>query len=468
MVTQPLGGGEHVGRAPNKQPSLSMSEGVSKTRIMCQQSADSLIRRVSLVDDLESMRAGLSPRALVERLSVRFAEVEHKIQAFVAEEKRFARLRLEAEALVDRHPQQSERPPLFGALLGIKDIFHANGFTTRAGSAVPPQLFAGEEARIVRQLKQAGALVLGKTVSTEFAYFEPGPTRNPQQLAHTPGGSSSGSAAAVAAGLAHLALGTQTVGSVIRPAAYCGIVGYKPSFDRVSRAGLVTFSASADHVGFFCQNVADMMAVAEAVVADWAGDEAPARLPILGLPDGAYLRGATALAAFETQTVQLETAGYSVKRISIFDDIETVDACHQDLIAAELALQHERWFAEHGDLYRPRTAALIRYGQRITRDRLEQVRAHRMIFRERLHDVMSENDIDLWLCPAAPDVAPRGIGATGDPKMNMPWTHAGLPAMTIPAGKGALGLPLGLQLVARFGQDKALLCWAEGIEAAFR
>ncbi|MCY4072728.1 MAG: amidase [Chloroflexi bacterium] len=432
------------------------------------QHLESLIQRVSLVDDLEAMRRGLAPMALVERLSARFAEVEEKIQSFVAEENRFDRLRLDAEALVDGYPGQAERPPLFGALLGVKDIFHAEGFTTRAGTAVPPGLFAGEEAKIVTQLKHAGALVLGKTVTTEFAYFEPGPTRNPHNLNHSPGGSSSGSAAAVAAGLAHVALGTQTVGSVIRPAAYCGIVGYKPSFDRVSTEGLVTFSGSADHVGFFCQNVADMLAVAEAVVADWARDEAHPRMPALGVPDGAYLRGSTALEAFEAQIRQLEKVGYPLRRISVLDDIETIDACHQDMIAAELALGHEGWFAEHGDLYRPRTAALIRYGGTISLARLEQAREHRMIFRERIHAAMADDGVDLWLCPAAPDVAPPGIGATGDPVMNMPWTHAGLPAITVPAGVGKLGLPLGLQLVARFGADRALLGWAKAIEGVFR
>ncbi len=427
-----------------------------------------LIQRLSLVDDLEAMRLGLSPMAMIERLSARFADVEEKLQSFVAEENRFNRLRLDAEALVDRHPGQAERPPLFGALLGVKDIFHADGFPTRAGTAVPQQLFAAEEATIVTQLKQAGALIVGKTVTTEFAYFEPGPTRNPHQLDHTPGGSSSGSAAAVAAGLAHVALGTQTVGSVIRPAAYCGIVGYKPSFGRVSATGLVTFSESADHVGFFCQNVADMLAVAEAIIADWASGEVPERLPALGVPDGAYLQQSTALDAFEAQVRQLEKAGYALRRVSIFDDIDSIDACHQDMIAAELALQHEAWFAGHSDLYRPRTAALIRYGQTIPRDRLEQAREHRMTFRERIHDAMTENGVDLWLCPAAPDVAPQGIGATGDPAMNMPWTHAGLPVVTVPAGLGALGLPLGLQLVARFDGDLALLHWARGIEAVFR
>lgn len=429
---------------------------------------DSLIQRLSLVDDLDTMRRGLSPVALIERLAARFWEVEPKIQAFVAEENRFDRLRRDAESLMKGYPSSPERPPLFGALLGVKDIFHVDGFATCAGTRVPPALFAGDEAYIVRQLKRAGALIVGKTETTEFAYFEPGPTRNPHHTGHTPGGSSSGSAAAVAAGLAHVALGTQTVGSVIRPAAYCGIVGYKPSFERVSADGLVTFSKSADHVGFFCQSVADMRAVAEAVMDDWSEDDAGSRKPVLGIPEGAYLQGSSALDAFASQIRQLEEAGYAIRRIKLFDDIETIDACHQDMIAAELALQHKLWFAAHSAKYRPRTAALIRYGQTISRERLEQVREHRMTFRERIHNIMSEFDVDLWICPAAPNVAPKGIGATGDPKMNMPWTHAGLPAITAPAGTGKLGLPLGLQLVARFGADRALLRWAEGIKQVFR
>ena len=435
---------------------------------MSHQSKETLIQRVSLVDDLDALRRGLSPVALVERLAPRFKAVERNIQAFMADEERFQRLQRDAQALLDRYPQPAAWPPLFGALLGVKDIFHADGFATRAGADIPYPLFAGDEAHILTQLKRAGALIVGKTVTTEFAYFEPGPTRNPHNIAHTPGGSSSGSAAAVAAGLAHVALGTQTVGSVIRPAAYCGIVGYKPSFGRVSTAGLVTFSPSADHVGFFCQNVADMLAVAEAVIADWFGDDVNLRMPVFGVPDGVYLQQSSALDAFEAQVRQLEEAGYTIRRIGMFDDIESIDSCHQDMIAAELALQHEQWFAEHSALYRPRTAALIRYGQTISGERLKQVREHRSVFRQRLHKLMTENKVDLWLCPAAPDVAPKGIGATGDPKMNMPWTHAGLPAITVPAGKGELGLPLGLQLVARHGADRALLHWAKEIEEVFR
>ena len=138
------------------------------------------------------------------------------------------------------------------------------------------------------------------------------------------------------------------------------------------------------------------------------------------------------------------------------------------MIAAELAIQHEDWFEEHCSLYRPRTAELIRFGRTVSTDYLQEAREHRLRFRERLHGAMSEHGIDLWICPAAPDVAIAGIDATGDPKMNMPWTHAGLPAITIPVGRGEFDLPLGLQLVGKFGTDEALLRWASDMERHFR
>ena len=218
--------------------------------------ANSLLQHISLAADANALRRGeAKPSDLIDRLQQRFERVNSAIDAFLPEAIRFERLRRDAAALEARFPDPAGRPPLYGALLGVKDIFHVDGFSTRAGTRVPPEHFAGDEAAVVTQLKRAGALIVGKTVTTEFAYFEPGPTRNPQNPAHSPGGSSSGSAAAIAAGLAHISLGTQTVGSVIRPAAYCGIVGFKPSYDRVPTAGLVTFSPSADHVGFFTVDI---------------------------------------------------------------------------------------------------------------------------------------------------------------------------------------------------------------------
>ena len=427
------------------------------------------IRDISLVADVGAIRRGELPLTeLIDRLQDRFEAIEPAIEAYLPEANRFDRLSRDAESLEARYPDPVLRPPLFGALLGVKDIFHVDGFVTRAGTQVPAELFADEEADVVTRLKNAGALIVGKTVTTEFAYFEPGPTRNPHNPDHTPGGSSSGSAAAIAGGLAHVTTGTQTIGSVIRPAAYCGIVGFKPSFGRLDTAGLVYFSPSADHVGFFTQDIADMQAVAAAAIDDWNNDRDVAARPVLAVPTGAYLEQSTALDVFEAQLYVLEQAGYPIKRITRFDDNAAIDARHQDLIAAELAIEHREWFAQYSDLYRPRTAALILHGQSVSADRLLEVRQHRLNFRERVHNVMDDEGIDLWVCPSAPDVAPRGIDATGSPAMNMPWTHAGLPAVSVPAGRGMLGLPLGLQLVGSYGEDERLLAWAGAIGRLFK
>ncbi len=423
---------------------------------------------LSLESDVYALRtAALSPIALVDDLEARFEKIEPVIYAYLPEASRFKRLRRDARLLEQRYPDVDARPPLFGALLGVKDIFHIDGFATRAGTQVPPEAFAGGEADIVARLKQAGALIVGKTVTTEFAYFEPGPTRNPHNPAHTPGGSSSGSAAAIASGLAHITIGTQTIGSVIRPAAYCGVVGYKPSFGRVATSGLVDFSPSADHVGFFTADVASMQRVASAVIDDWQPTlDRPAR-PELALPLGPYLEQSSALAAFDAQVNKLRQAGYSVQRIPMFDDIEEINKRHQDLIAADLAHQHRRLFERYEPLYRPRTAALIRQGQAVSAQSLQAGREGGRELRQRLHQLMDQEGIDFWICPSAPDVAPRGIEATGSPLMNLPWTHAGTPALSLPAGRGTLRLPLGLQLVGRFGGDEQLLAWARAIEPLF-
>ena len=225
----------------------------------------------------------------LDRLEARFNEWEPRVLAFVPEEGRFARLRREARRLLDRYPDGASRPPLFGLPIGVKDIFHVNGSVTRAGSRLPAELLQGSEAECVSILRRAGALLLGKTVTTEFAYFAPGPTRNPRHLEHTPGGSSSGSAAAVAAGLCPFAFGTQTIGSISRPAAFCGVVGFKPSHGRVSARGVIPLSETHDHVGFFTNDVAGAETMAAHLCENWRESASEDRRPVLGIPNGPYL-----------------------------------------------------------------------------------------------------------------------------------------------------------------------------------
>ena len=224
------------------------------------------INPAPLAETVADLRTGQHSLSLyLEQMNLRIARVDPHVQALLAEEQRVQRLQRDAHTLRASYPDPAQRPSLYGCLVGVKDIFHVDGFVTRAGSALLPQSFAGAEAAVVERLRQAGALILGKTVTTEFAYFEPGPTRNPYDLSRTPGGSSSGSAAAVAAGQCQLALGTQTIGSVIRPAAFCGIVGFKPTYNRIPTAGLIYFSPTVDHVGLFTQDIAGMHVAASAL-----------------------------------------------------------------------------------------------------------------------------------------------------------------------------------------------------------
>ena len=348
--------------------------------------------------------------------------------------------------------------PLHGLVVGVKDIFHVDGLRTTAGSALPAEELSGPEAAAVTLLRGAGAVVLGKTVSTEFAFVEPGPTRNPRNLAHTPGGSSSGSAAAVAAGHCPLALGSQTVGSVIRPAAFCGIVGYKPSYGRISTAGMIPLAESFDTVGLLASNVS-WVERAAVVLCAWWRHGAVNGSPVLGIPDGPYLAQASdeALQVLE---------GLGARRIPLFEDIATLNAAHLRLLVFEMARHHARWFPRFADCYRPRTAAAVRMGLSVSEDDAAQIRSDRANLRTRIHAAMDATGVDVWVCPAAAGSAPEGLESTGDPSMQLPWTHAGLPVVTLPWGTAANGLPLGLQLVARFMDDERLLAWATQLQDA--
>jgi Asp-tRNA(Asn)/Glu-tRNA(Gln) amidotransferase A subunit family amidase len=431
----------------------------------------SLIASTPLAETAAALRSGsLDLFEYLNALFVRQEQVEPLVQAFVPEPDRRGRVMAEARALLARYPEPGQRPALFGIPIGVKDIFHAAGLPTRAGSNLPPDELTGPEAAVVSGFKRAGSLVMGKTVTTEFAYFEPGPTRNPHNLEHTPGGSSSGSAAAVAAGLVPLAIGTQTIGSVIRPAAFCGIVGYKPSYNRIDPQGLLFFSRSADHVGLFTQDVAGMRLAASVVCNGWDKTTEVVRKPVLGIPIGPYLEQASeeALAAFAAQSDALRAAGYEVKEIPLFNNIADINRIHRQLIAAEFAQEHARWYAQFRDLYRPRTAALIEEGMAVDPEAVEEAKDLQRLLREEILHIMDLHDVDLWIAPAAPGPAPEGLNSTGDPVMNLPWTFLGLPAVTVPAGKASNGLPLGLQMVGPWMMDEEMLAWAEPVSALFQ
>jgi Asp-tRNA(Asn)/Glu-tRNA(Gln) amidotransferase A subunit family amidase len=420
----------------------------------------------ALADVAQALRNGqLQIADYITLLESRYAAREPSILAFMPEPERFSRLRLEAAALLGRWPRPDDRPALFGVPVGVKDIMHVAGMPTTGGSRLPPDVLRGPESACVSALKAAGALIMGKTVSTEFAYFGAGPTRNPHDPNHTPGGSSSGSAAAVAAGLCPVALGTQTVGSIIRPAAFCGVVGYKPSHERISKADVIPLAPSLDHVGLFASDVRGVALAASVLARDWHWDP-PEKRPTLGIPEGPYLARASdeALAHFRASVEQLRRAGYPVVAVNAMPDFDTIRDRHNLIVAAEAARVHVVWYASFRELYHPKTAALIELGQTISNEKLAEALAGREKLRAELLALMEASGIDLWMAPAAPGAAPRGLESTGDPVMNLPWTHSGLPAVSVPAGRAANGLPLGLQVVGRWQADEHLLAWAQAFE----
>lgn len=424
-----------------------------------------------LATTAEALRSGkLDLHHYIDQ-TLRLIEVnDAEVHSLLPEPNRRERLQSEATQLLAEWPNPATRPPLFGLLVGVKDVFHVDGFVTHAGTAVPPEAFAGAEAIVVERLRKQGALILGKTVTTEFAYYEPGPTRNPHNLAHTPGGSSSGSAAAVAAGFAALTIGTQTIGSVIRPAAFCGIVGYKPSLHRIPSLGMVYFSPTIDHVGLFTQDAAGMKVAAAALLDDWRDVAGILPRPSLAVPVGEYLLQTSleGLEAFEAQVARLREAGVRVVAVAALELVEELNTLHRQMVAAEFARQHAEIFPRYAELYRPRSRDIVMQGQAVTDGELETLRQNILLLRAELEAALDEAGVDAFICPAAPGAAPEGIGATGDPIMNLPWTHAGMPAITLPAGVAANGLPLGMQMVARFGDDEELLEWAMNLEGLLR
>ncbi|MCB9100881.1 MAG: amidase [Anaerolineales bacterium] len=414
----------------------------------------------------QALRTGtLSLADYLAALEAYFNDNNEPIQAFLPEENRFERLQQEAAALEAQYPLPSARPLLYGVPVGVKDIFHVNGFKTQAGSNLPADKLTGPEAESVTRLKQMGALILGKTVTTEFAYFAPGPTRNPHNLEHTPGGSSSGSAAAVAAHLCPLTLGTQTVGSVVRPASFCGVVGFKPTSGRISTAGVIPLSPTLDHVGLFTQDVAGATLAAGILCADWQAVAPTNERPRLGIPVGPYLDrvGSEGLDHFQTTVAKLTQAGFIIQTISTMPNFDEIYEAHMALMAAETAAVHQDWFAQFEDRYRAKTAELIKRGQNISPELIETARTSRAYLRDNLQALMTEHEIDLWVSPAAVGPAPAGLGGTGDPVMNLPWTFAGLPVLNLPSGFSKNGLPLGLQLSGGWNADEQLLAWAEPI-----
>jgi len=404
----------------------------------------------------------LTPSALLEACLRRIAATDDTVHAWVSVDE--AGARATARERTEEARAGRRRGPLHGIPVAIKDVFHVAGMTTTCGAAPAFHAAATADATSVARLRAAGAVVLGKAHTTEFAYFEPGPTRNPWNPAHTPGGSSSGSAAAVGARMAPLALGTQTVGSVLRPAAYCGVVGFKGTYDLIPTDGVVPLAWSLDHVGVFARRVADVALALDVLAARPLG--APAiSAPRLGVAEELLERATPEVAALIRATVdRFARAGATVPAVTLPPSFAGVHAAGRSVLEVEAAAYHEELYRAHAAQYRPRTRELIASG--LTRPAVAYARAQRarLAFRRDVMPLLAEHDA--LLSPTAPSPAPEGLGATGDPWFCAPWSFAGVPAASLPIGVSSLGLPHAVQLVGAAGDDAKILAvaaWCERV-----
>jgi Asp-tRNA(Asn)/Glu-tRNA(Gln) amidotransferase A subunit family amidase len=338
---------------------------------------------------------------------------------------------------------------LRGIPFGVKDIIETRGLTTEYGSPIYKGRIGTSDAAIVRLLRQPGGVLLGKTHTTAFAYTTPAPTRNPRNLAHTPGGSSSGSAAAVAAGMVPVSLGTQTGGSVIRPASFCGVTGFKTSYGLLPMDGVLPFAKSLDTLGFFTHTAADMLAFWEALgLSTGRAEDLPLAAPD-PIPD---VEPAMAV-AFRDALGRCRRAGLTMRSVDITPMLIRLREAQRAVMFYEGARFHEERYKQYGDRLAD-MASLVRDGLQIPVDRYDEARRYIAECKTRMVELFRATPV--ILTPAAIGPAPLGLASTGDSRLNSPWTALGTPAITIPMPVGA-GLPLGLQLTADHGQDGRVL-----------
>jgi Asp-tRNA(Asn)/Glu-tRNA(Gln) amidotransferase A subunit family amidase len=397
--------------------------------------------------------------ALVEACLARIKALEPQAAAWVSVDEVGARTQA---ALREEEARSGKiRGVLHGIPVGIKDIFDVEGMTTTNGARPWAHTRPLKDATAVHWLREAGAIILGKTHTTEFAYRDPAPTRNPWNLEHTPGGSSSGSAAAVAARMVPLAIGSQTVGSVLRPAAYCGIVGYKGAHGTIPTDGVSPLAWSLDHVGVFARSVADMRVVLSSL--NSAAGVSVRRAARLALAPDLLARAEPEVAAQVQKAARaLAGAGAHVDEVKLPPSFAEIHDAGQVILEVEAAAYHEISFRAHGAEYGPGLRTLVEAG--LARTATTYVRAQRARHRFRDDAARLLASCDALVCPTAPAPAPRGLAWTGDASHCAPWSSAGFPAITLPSGLAASGLPLAIQLVAAPQRHEILLHFAAWCE----
>jgi aspartyl-tRNA(Asn)/glutamyl-tRNA(Gln) amidotransferase subunit A len=419
---------------------------------------------LSVVAARDAIRAGtLSPVALVDACLAKIRALDPALQAWIHLDESGART--QAAQRADEATNGTLRGPLHGIPVGIKDIFDVEGMPTTAGARPWAHTRPVHDAASVQVLRDKGAIVLGKTHTTQFAFRDPAPTRNPWNPEHTPGGSSSGSAAAVAARMVPIALGSQTVGSVLRPAAYCGVVGYKGPHGSISTEGVVPLAWSLDHVGVFTRSVADLELVLEAYgIARGRALDRPARLALA--PELLARAEPDVAAQVQAAARAFAAAGASVDEVKLPASFSEIHEAGQMILEAEAAAYHERSYAKFAAEYGEGIRAMVKLG--LERPAVAYVRADRTRRRFAAEAARTLASYDALLTPSAPAPAPRGLSWTGDAWHCAPWSSTGFPAISLPSGIAASGLPHALQLVAAPERRATLLqvaAWCEGLLA---
>jgi Asp-tRNA(Asn)/Glu-tRNA(Gln) amidotransferase A subunit family amidase len=433
---------------------------------------DRLIDLTASAAAAEIARGALSAEDYSRACLDRIEAIDGEVKAFVHLDREhvFA----QARALDERRAQGAPIGSLHGVPVAIKDIIDTADYPTELGSPIGAGRRPGRDATVVGKLRAAGAVIIGKTVTTEFAYYHPGPTRNPHDHARTPGGSSSGSAAAVAARMVPLALGSQTNGSTIRPAAFCGVFAVKPSHGLVSRAGVLALSRKLDHVGAFARSLADLALMLDVIAGPDPADPdthpfaaanfravqaEPPPLP----PRFAFVRSPIwhktdpdTKVAFDEFVAAL---GTSVAAVDLPESFAEAWEGHRTIMAADMAHNLAPLVArgEPSETMR----ALLAHGRSIKAVDYLAALANAQRYAASLADVF--NEYDAILTPATAGVAPKGLSATGDPAFCTLWTLTGLPSLSLPLLAGEGGLPLGVQLVGPAGHDARLLRTAGGL-----
>jgi len=421
------------------------------------------LNKLSATEAAVRIAAGkLTSEALVAACLERIGEREKDVQAWASIDPKLALAQARAR---DKEPRRSR---LHGIPVGVKDVFDTADLPTEYGSPIYRGNRASCDAACAAQVRELGGVILGKTVTTELATRHPGKTRNPHNLKHTPGGSSQGSAAAVADWMAPLAIGTQTTSSVIRPAAYCGVVGYKPSFGLVNRAGLKALSDSLDTVGTLTRTVPDAALIVEELSGGpvTSFDAVSSMKPRIGFCRTPYWRLADrpTQEALEQAVPRLERAGARVAEVDLDGEFARLVEVQISISTYEMyrALAYER--TRFPELVSETLMGRLLGGGRVTRAVYEEAQAIAQRCRARLQDIF--NDYDALLSPSAMGEAPEGLASTGEPTFGASWTVLHCPAVSVPVFKGPRGLPIGAQITGPLGKDGPTLLCAEWVQRA--